>query len=86
MVSAGRAWPPRVTRTVTSLNGTRSAYARSAVFERALAGHWAQGKTQGSGVFAKILHSSMDFSTQAVLFYSQNLLSNPSRAVHELLF
>lgn len=42
----------------TSLNGTRSAYARSPVFERALGGHWAQGKTQGSGVFAKFLHSS----------------------------
>lgn len=51
-----------------SLNGTRKrlfSFEFPAVFERALGGRWAQGKkTQGSGLFAKFLHSTTELSNR----------------------
>jgi hypothetical protein len=55
----------------TSLNGTRSAdgcFRFPAVLERALGGHWAQGKISGQRAFCEI------FSRRASLIFSQNLL------------
>jgi len=75
----------------TSLNGTRSAYARLSFLpcssERLVAiGH--RAKTQGSGLPAKFLHSKQhaDFQVSSLGRFSQNMLSNFLRAVHELLF
>ena len=76
-----------------SLKGTHArlcSFRFAVVFEQALDGHWAQGKNSGQRAFCEIFAQQNGVfqasSGQSYRVFSHNLLSNFSRAVHELLF